>query len=191
MSSPQLILASGSPRRREILTEMGMEYTVDVPNVDETCFLPPREAVREISQRKAMACFRRNPGKVVIAADTLVSLNDEAYGKPHDKADAARMLRHLSGNTHQVYTGITVVSTDGKTDTRVVCTDVHFLPMTDEEITEYADSGEPMDKAGAYAIQGIASKWIEGISGSFSNVMGLPKETAMEMLRECGIKPIE
>lgn len=185
-----LILASASPRRRELLALTGLPFTVDAPEVDETCDLPPREAVAEISRRKALAGAKAHPGTVVLAADTLVAVDDVALGKPHDEADAARMLRMLSGRWHQVYTGVCVVSPDGAVRSAVDATDVRFADMPDEAIRRYISTGEPMDKAGAYAVQGIAGLWIEELRGSHTNVIGLPLSLTRRLLEDCGLRPL-
>ena len=188
--SPALILASASPRRRELLSLTGLPFTVDAPEVDESCALPPREAVAEISRRKAMAGAAAHPGCVVLAADTLVAVDDVALGKPHDEADAARMLRLLSGRWHQVYTGVCAVSADGAVHSAVDATDVRFAAMPEEAIRRYIATGEPSDKAGAYAVQGIAGLWIEELRGSHTNVIGLPLALTRRLLEDCGLHPL-
>ncbi len=187
MADTELILASASPRRRELLALTGLPYRIDAPDVDETCALPPRAAVAELSRRKAAAAAALHPGCVILAADTLVSVDDVALGKPHDDKDAFRMLRALSGRWHQVYTGVTAVAADGAVYTDTDVTNVHFLPMTDEEIRRYIATGEPMDKAGAYAVQGIAGLWIDALQGSHTNVIGLPMTLTRELLAKCGL----
>lgn len=188
MNDMTLILASASPRRRELLSMTGLPFTVDAPEVDETCSLPPREAVKELSRRKALAAAALHPGCTVLAADTLVSVDDAALGKPHDEEDAFRMLRALSGRWHQVYTGVTVVGADGAVHSDVDGTDVHFEEMTDDDIRRYIATKEPMDKAGAYAVQGIAGLWIDQLRGSHTNVIGLPMTLTRRMLEKCGLK---
>lgn len=188
MNDMTLILASASPRRRELLSMTGLPFTVDAPDVDETCALPPREAVKELSRRKALAAATLHPGCTVLAADTLVSVDDTALGKPHDEADAFRMLRALSGRWHQVYTGVTVVSANGTVYSEVDGTDVHFEEMTDDDIRRYIATKEPMDKAGAYAVQGIAGLWIDQLRGSHTNVIGLPMTLTRRLLEMCGLK---
>ena len=187
MNDTRLILASASPRRRELLSLTGLPFTVDAPDVDETCSLPPREAVVELSRRKAVAAAALHPGCAVLAADTLVAVDDEALGKPHDEADAFRMLRALSGRWHQVYTGVTVIGADGVIRSEADATDVHFEPMTDEAIRRYIATGEPADKAGAYAVQGIAGMWIDQLRGSHTNVIGLPMALTRRLLEACGL----
>lgn len=187
---PALILASASPRRRELLALTGLPFTVDAPEVDETCDLPPREAVAEISRRKALAGAAAHPGCVVLAADTLVAVDDAPLGKPRDHADAARMLRLLSGRWHQVHTGVSVVSVDGALHSEVDATDVRFADMPEEAILRYIATGEPADKAGAYAVQGIAGLWIEELRGSHTNVIGLPLALTRRLLEACGLCPL-
>ncbi len=187
MDDMKLILASASPRRRELLELTGLPFQIDAPDVDESCTLPPGEAVKELSRRKALAAAALHPGQVVLAADTLVSVDDAALGKPKDAEDAFRMLRSLSGRWHQVYTGVTVVTADG----RVLCqrdvTDVHFEQMTDEAIRRYIATGEPMDKAGAYAVQGAAGLYIDELRGSHTNVIGLPMALTRHLLEQAAL----
>lgn len=187
MSDTTLILASASPRRRELLSMTGLAFTVDAPDVDETCTLPPREAVKELSRRKALAAAQLHPGCVILAADTLVSVDEQALGKPQDAEDAFRMLHSLSGRWHQVYTGVTVVDADGTLRCEADVTDVHFEAMSDEAIRRYIATGEPMDKAGAYAVQGIAGLWIDELRGSHTNVIGLPMALTRRLLEGCGL----
>lgn len=187
MNDTPLILASASPRRRELLSLTGLAFTVDAPDVDESCTLPPRQAVQELSRRKALAASAMHPGCFILAADTLVSVDEQALGKPHDAQDAYRMLRLLSGRWHQVYTGVTVIAPDGTLHCEADTTDVHFEPMTDEAIRRYIATGEPMDKAGAYAVQGIAGLWIDQLRGSHTNVIGLPMSLTRRLLEDCGL----
>ncbi len=187
MTDTALILASASPRRRELLALTGLPFSIDAPDVDESCTLIPREAVAELSRRKALAAAKLHPGCVILAADTLVAVEDTALGKPHDEEDAFRMLRMLSGRWHQVYTGVTAIAADGTVHTDTDVTNVHFQPMTDAEIRRYISTGEPMDKAGAYAVQGIAGLWIDALQGSHTNVIGLPMTLTRELLSACGL----
>ena len=190
MEETRLILASQSPRRRELLSLTGIPFEVDAPEVDETCSLGARDAVLEVSRRKALAAAARHPGKVILASDTLVAVDDVPLGKPADEADAFRMLRSLSGRWHQVYTGVCVISAVGDVYAEVDATDVRFGPMSDEAIRAYIATGEPMDKAGAYALQGIAGLWIEEIRGSHTNVIGLPLTLTRKLLENCGLHPL-
>lgn len=169
-----LILASRSPRRCELLSRLGIPFETDVPDVDETCSLPAPEAVQELSRRKAAAAARIHPGYWILGADTLVSLHGHTLGKPSDESEAVEMLKMLSGCTHQVCTGVTVIFPDGNSLTGLDSTDVTFDPISDEEILSYVRSGEPMDKAGAYALQGKAASWVSRLNGSDTSVIGLP-----------------
>ena len=181
-----LVLASRSPRRCELLNRIGLVFETDAPDVDETCSLPAGEAVRILSLRKAQAAAESHPGSFILAADTLVSFREEALGKPMDPPDAVRMLRMLSGQTHQVYTGVTVISPEGRVFTDSDRTDVTFASVDDAEITDYVRSGEPMDKAGAYALQGRAGMWVTHLDGSDTSVIGLPLYLVRALLLQAG-----
>ena len=185
------VLASQSPRRQQLLQLLRITFTVRPADIDETMdpALPPQDEVARVSKRKAEATAR-NPGDVVIAADTIVVLKDRVLGKPADTAEAIAMLRSLSGRDHQVMTGLTVLR-DGKSITHTEITDVHFRPLTEEEILRYVETGEPMDKAGAYGIQGFAAPFVEGIRGDYYNVMGLPVCRLEQMLRQIAPKYME
>ncbi len=181
----KVILASGSPRRREILGEMGIEFEIDVPDVDETVEGTPEEMVCTLADRKALAVELKRSEGLIVAADTLVSLDGKALGKPADEEEAKRMLRSLSGRAHSVYTGVCVRNArTGECKVSPVRTDVIFRELSDEEIDAYVATGEPLDKAGAYAIQGGAKAFVERYEGSRSNVIGLPKEMLRRMLIE-------
>lgn len=181
-----LILASGSPRRRELLDLMGLTYTVETPDVDESFSGRPSETVMEISRRKAAAVAARHSDSIIIAADTLV-FADGALGKPHTPERAKEMLRSLAGNWHHVYTGITVINTrSGRILRNVDKTRVHLVPMTEQEINAYVATGEPLDKAGAYGIQGMGGMFVDRIDGSYSNVVGLPMSMLRIMLAQVG-----
>ena len=181
----RLILASGSPRRRELLTKMGYEFEILVPAVAEHGSGPAREVVGILSRRKAEAAAAQLDSGIIIASDTLVSMNGDVLGKPADEADAHRMLRELSGNTHEVFTGVTLADAAGdRRLSRVVCTQVRFRELTDDEIWDYIRTGEPMDKAGAYAIQGGARGFVSEFIGSYENVIGFPVDDIEEMLKE-------
>ena len=181
-----LILASGSPRRRELLDLMGLTYTVETPDVDESFSGRPSETVMEISRRKAAAVAARHSASIIIAADTLV-FADGALGKPHTPERAKEMLRSLAGNWHHVYTGITVINTrSGRILRNVDKTRVHLVPMTEQEIDAYVATGEPLDKAGAYGIQGMGGMFVDRIDGSYSNVVGLPMSMLRIMLAQVG-----
>ena len=181
-----LILASGSPRRRELLDLMGLTYTVETPDVDESFSGRPSETVMEISRRKAAAVAARHSDSIIIAADTLV-FADGALGKPHTPERAKEMLRSLAGNWHHVYTGITDINTrSGRILRNVDKTRVHLVPMTEQEIDAYVATGEPLDKAGAYGIQGMGGMFVDRIDGSYSNVVGLPMSMLRIMLAQVG-----
>ena len=181
----RIVLASGSPRRRALLAEMGYEFTLCTPDVDETITGAPEEQVRALARRKADAACALCPDAIVIAADTLVALDGHTLGKPRDDAEAATMLRALSGRAHDVFTGLCV--TDTASARRVLCaerTRVRFRALTEEEIQAYVATGEPRDKAGAYAIQGGAGAFVEGFDGSYDNVIGLPTERLADILKD-------
>ena len=183
----RLILASGSPRRRELLSRMGYTFEICTPDVDEHVVGLAAEIVHTLAQRKARAAAVHYSDGVIIASDTLVSLDGMPLGKPADEADACRMLRALSGREHEVFTGICLI--DAATGREEVCVDrtgVWFRTLSDAEIREYVATGEPMDKAGAYAIQGGAGKFVEMLDGSFENVVGFPVEVVGRMLKHFG-----
>ena len=185
----RLILASRSPRRYELLSRLGISFETDDPDIDEQCCLPAGEAVRQLSLRKASASFQLHPGCYVLGADTLVSVDERSLGKPKDEAEAIRMLHLLSGRTHQVYTGVTVISPSGKSQTGLDCTNVTFDRLSDDEIISYVRSGEPMDKAGAYALQGRAGAWVTNLNGSDTSVIGLPLYLVRTLLSRSGFSP--
>jgi septum formation protein len=181
-----LVLASQSPRRSELLRQAGLPFVVRVPNVAERG-LPgeaPEDYVRRLALEKARAAVAR-PAEFVLAADTVVVADGEVLEKPCSVDDAARMLRRLRGRPHTVLTGVCVLHA-GVERLAVEATRVVFAPMTDEEVRAYAASGEPMDKAGAYAIQGLASKFVERIEGCYFNVVGLPVALVYRLLRQAG-----
>ena len=180
----EVILASQSPRRKELMGLFHIPFTVRVSDADETMpsELSPAEAVALVSRRKAEAVPRQTDD-LVIAADTIVVLGEEILGKPKDPADARRMLRLLSGRDHQVMTGMTLL----RGEQTLVCTeitDIHFRPLSDREIDAYVRTGEPMDKAGSYGIQGGAALFAERLVGDYYNVMGLPVCRLGQLLRE-------
>ena len=170
-----IILASKSPRRKQLLSMMGLEFTVQTADIDETMdpSQTPAHEVAAVSARKAEKIAALHPQDVIVSADTIVVIDGKILGKPKDEQDAARMLRLLSGRTHTVYTGLTVHA-DGESKTQVVGTDVTFRELTDAEIAAYIKTKEPMDKAGAYGIQGLCARYISGIVGDYNNVVGLP-----------------
>lgn len=182
----ELILASRSPRRCELLSRLGLSFETDAPDVDENCDLPAPEAVRFLSLQKASAASLAHPGCWILGADTLVSLNGQSLGKPKDAADAHNMLQMLSGKTHQVYTGVTVISPGREMFTGLDRTDVTFDQLSENEILSYIRSGEPMDKAGAYALQGKAGAWVTHLDGSDTSVIGLPLYLVRQLLMRSG-----
>ena len=171
-----VILASQSPRRRELLTKLGLCFSVVTADVDETMQQgkDPRDEVARVCRAKAQAVRDRGHDKdLIIAADTIVALDDAVLGKPNDGLEAFRMLSALSGRRHQVYTGVTLLR-DGERRTEHEVTTVTFRELTQDDITRYIATGEPMDKAGAYGIQGYGALLVERIEGDYFNVMGLP-----------------
>ena len=184
-----IILASQSPRRRELLKRIGIENFKVIPAQGEelaTRTLTPDQLVEELSQRKCAEVAAAHPKDLVIAADTVVSVHNRVLGKPRSEEDAARMLAALSGKLHLVYTGVTVAK-EGRTLTQHEVTSVRFRTLTQADIIRYIATGEPMDKAGAYGIQGYGSVLVEGISGDYYNVMGLPVCRLSRMLARFGV----
>jgi septum formation protein len=179
-----LVLASRSPRRRELLARAGIDFVVRPAEVDESVLAgeSPAEHVRRLALAKAQAVSAA-PGEVVLGADTVVVVDDTILGKPAGAADAVRMLRMLSGREHLVLTGICLRG-NGRLIEDCETTRVHFVELSEQEIGSYVASGEPMDKAGAYAIQGLASKFIDRIEGCYFNVVGLPVARLWRCLRQ-------
>jgi septum formation protein len=193
-----LVLASASPRRQELLRNAGLAFTAypgsiaEHPQAGES----GRDCAERLARQKARAAFRNRPADFVLGADTLVVVEGEILGKPGDEADASRMLHLLSGRTHQVTTGVCLLGPPPETgnsargvgieDTRSETTLVTMVRLSEDDISSYIASGEPMDKAGAYAIQGIASRWIPRIEGDYFNVVGLPVSLVCRMLEEHG-----
>ncbi|HEV7768941.1 MAG TPA: Maf family protein [Thermoanaerobaculia bacterium] len=189
----KFILASASPRRRELLSSIGLEFDVLPSNVPEVRAVgeAPEEYVARLSRDKAQALASVHPSRWVIAADTTVLLGEELLEKPVDGDDAARMLGTIAGKTHIVYTGVTLENAEREyRDTRVAESEVRMLPLSAEEIQWYVRTGEPLDKAGAYAVQGLGAMFIESIHGSYTNVVGLPLATLFLMLRRAGLDPL-
>jgi septum formation protein len=199
-----LVLASASPRRQELLRKAGIPFTVQSADIDETPRggEPPRECAKRLAREKALAVWRSRPRDLVLGADTIVVVDEIILGKPVNADDAARMLRLLSGRMHRVTTGVCLVGALAskaarpsderpkaeKEELRTTSetTLVTMSALSDDEIRGYVATGEPMDKAGAYAIQGMASRWIPRIQGDYSNVVGLPVALVYRMLRERG-----
>lgn len=183
-----IVLASGSPRRKELLGTLGLEFSV-VPANDEEIApegAGPAETVMVLSRAKAAEVAKSYPESLVIAADTVVWAEDRILGKPKSEAEAKAMLHMLSDNTHEVYTGVTLMLGD-KEVVGAECTKVFFRRLTDAEIDRYVATGEPMDKAGAYGIQGRAALMVKRLEGDYFNVMGLPLCRLGQMLEEIGV----
>lgn len=205
MNKRNIVLASASPRRRELLSLLGIEFQVLPGNIEEKAYSSrPSQMVRELSRQKALAVFESFSEKekvkfLVIGADTLVAIGGSVLGKPEDENKAEEMLLLLQGNTHQVYTGVTLVfgevEEDGKAVRRICTfaekTSVTMYPVSRREIKDYIATGEPMDKAGAYGIQGRCAAWIRKISGDYSNVVGLPVGRLWQELKKMDIEGIE
>jgi septum formation protein len=194
-----LVLASASPRRQELLRNAGIPFLVqaaDIPEIPAEGEAPHAFAER-MAREKALAVFRERPDDLVLGADTIVVVDAQILGKPRDGTDSARMLRLLSGRTHKVITGVCLVGPQRRTengkletgfeDVRSETSLVTMDAITDEEIRFYVSIGESMDKAGAYAIQGMASRWVSRIEGDYFNVVGLPVSLVYKMLRERGV----
>jgi septum formation protein len=191
MNTPSLImLASGSPRRRELLKQLDVKFTVAAANIDESIIEgeQPREYVLRMAREKALAGFEQSLGMMpVIGSDTIVLLDDVILGKPESRTEAESMLQKLSGQTHHVYSSVALVDTADSIAETLNITAVTFGQMPDEWIKQYCQSDEPMDKAGAYAVQGGAGQYIRRIEGSYSGVMGLPLFETAELLRRAGL----
>ena len=182
-----LILASASPRRRELMGYTGLPFEVICADAEEIRQGPPDALVMENARRKARAVADSHPERLVIGADTIVYQQGKALGKPRDQADARRMLRCLSDAWHEVYTGVCVIGPDGRAETRCDVSRVKFAALDDRTIDRYVSSGEPMDNAGAYAVQGMGGMFVSRIEGSYSNVIGLPMALLRSMLLDAGI----
>ena len=189
----RFILASSSPRRRELLASINLQFDVVPSEILEVRGdgESPEEYVARLSREKATAVAERFPNDWIIAADTTVLLGDELLEKPADDADARRMLATIAGKTHIVYSGVTLQNAGrGWRDTRVAESEVRMLPLDERDIAWYVSTGEPLDKAGAYAAQGIGAIFVDSIHGSYTNVVGLPLATLFAMLRKAGIDPL-
>ena len=184
-----LILASGSPRRKEILQKLGYDFIIQKTDADEN--YPDDMAVSDIAEHlsviKAKTSLNKNPNDVVIGSDTIVVLEGKVLGKPNNDVEAREMLMALSGKTHIVYTGVCVTSAE-KTESFTVETEVTFSKLSDNEIEEYIRSGEPMDKAGAYGIQGLGCRFVSSINGDYYAVMGLPANKLYEVLKNFNLE---
>ena len=185
----RIILASQSPRRRELLERMGISHFDVIPAKGEERAAPnltPEQLVEELSRQKAAEITVGNPDALIIAADTVVAVDGTVLGKPHDRDDAVRMLQALSGREHTVYSGLTVCW-QGRSVTQHEATAVRFRPLTQDDIDHYVSTGEPMDKAGSYGIQGYGCTLVEGISGDYYNVVGLPVCRLGRILADFGV----
>ena len=182
------ILASKSPRRRELLSMLGLEFEIKTAEIDETMdpALVPAEAVAQVCQRKAQAIGQQNPGRLIVAADTIVVVEGRILGKPRSEAQAREMLQLLSGRDHTVMTGFCLWR-DGALECHVEQTHLHFRSLSDAEIDAYIATGSPMDKAGAYGIQDQAGCFVEALDGDYYNVMGLPLCALTKALRLWGV----
>jgi len=186
----KIILASASPRRKEILEKTGLQFIVDAGDYEEDLSLrmPARRLARYLSCEKAKAVAEKYMNAIIIAADTIISLDDKVFGKPHTNSEAIKMLNILNGRDHDVITGFTIMDTgEGQSVSRSVVTKVYFRKMTIREIEAYVRTGEPLDKAGAYAIQGIGAAIVKKIEGDYNNVVGLPINALMKALRKFGV----
>ncbi len=181
----EILLASGSPRRAELLAAAGFRFRTFPVDIDERPLdgEDARQYVTRVADAKAREADRRNPGNLVLAADTAVVVGARILGKPADRQEAAEMLRMLSGRAHDVLTGVTVCSAE-RVVSAVESSRVHFLQLSANEIAWYVTSGEPYDKAGGYAVQGLASRFVDRIEGSYSNVVGLPVATVYRLLKQ-------
>lgn len=189
-----LVLASASPRRRELLLSIRLDFEVVPSRIEERRRKAedPKTYVLRLSREKAEEVASRRPEAWVIGADTTVYIDDTILEKPSDPPDAARMLRMISGREHTVFTGITLLGPSASSrESRVVSTQVTMIGLTDEEIAWYVATGEPMDKAGAYAVQGVGAMFISSIRGNYTNVVGLPLSVLFDMMRQAGIDPLK
>lgn len=190
MNNKNIILASGSPRRKEILQLTGLKFEICESDYEEdlTLAFKPRKLARFLSREKAEAVARRHGNSIIIAADTFIVFKDRLLGKPHTAPEAEKMLRMLSGRVHSVITGFTILDTgSAKMLSKSIETQVYFNKITSEEITAYVKTGEPLDKAGAYAIQGLGAVFVKKIDGDYFNVVGLPLYALTQGLKKFGI----
>ncbi|MFJ7727104.1 Maf family protein [Neobacillus sp. NPDC097160] len=182
-----LILASSSPRRKELLENLHLTFAISSSEVDESFdpALTPEDVVMELAERKAQAVFQKNQDAFVIGSDTIVALNGRILGKPADEAEAISMLKSLSGQQHDVFTGVSILSPESST-TFFEKTEVWFWELTDDEIKAYVQTGEPLDKAGAYGIQQLGSMLVKKINGDYFAVVGLPVARTIRELKKAG-----
>ena len=185
MKDMHVILASGSPRRRALLDMVGISYEVCIPDIEEnTDKTVPAEIVKDLSLQKALSVAPKYPGKAVLAADTIVEIDGRILGKPKTEDEAFSMLKMLSGRTHSVYTGVALIFPDGSRDSFYSETRVTMFDNTDDLIRDYISTGEPMDKAGAYGIQGTGAYLVEKVDGDYGTIVGLPVNIVFRKLRE-------
>lgn len=184
---PDLVLASGSPRRASVLRQLGLAFDVVVPEVDET--IGPSEPPATAAERLARAKAGRGvaPGVLSLGFDTIVVEGNDVLGKPADEAEARAMLLRLAGRTHEVFSGI-AAAVPGRVESAVECTRVRIRPLADKDVAAYVATGEPMDKAGAYGIQAAGASLVDGIEGDFFNVMGFPVQRFLELLGRFGLR---
>lgn len=192
-ANPRILLASSSPRRQDLLRLLGLPFDVAVSGADESYeeAWSPARIVETLAERKARSVFNKmvGEGKIIIGSDTIVVCDGDILGKPEDREDAFRMLKKLQGRRHQVYTGVACLGSDtGRLDVRHRSTSVYMKPLDDGRIERYIATGEPDDKAGSYAIQGLGAAFIDSIEGCYFNVVGLPLSLLSEMLGEFGLE---
>ena len=186
-----IVLASASPRRKVLLEKIGLKFEVEPGDCEEEIKseIEPHELVRQISIKKAKSVAARHKNALIIAADTIGVIDNKILGKPHTENEARKMLKEISGKSHTVITGFTILDTaTNKTLSRTVSTNVYIKELSSQEIDAYVKTGEPLDKAGAYAIQGLGAVIVERIDGDYYNVMGLPLNALTEVLKEFGIR---
>jgi len=187
---PHLILASASPRRRELLQKAGITFAVLPSNTSEAVQLgeSPQEYALRVAGEKARDVGRNHSGAWILGADTIVEIDGEILGKPQDEADGGRMLRLLSGRTHRVMTAFVLLGERGQLHTQqIVTSQVSFKPLSEAQIRDYLATGEPLDKAGAYAVQGLGAALVERVEGSYTNVVGLPMDEVLTALHTAGL----
>ncbi len=183
----KIILASGSPRRKDLLTDAGIKFDIDVSEYEEdmSLDLSPHELAKYLSLGKAETVAQRHKNAIIVAADTFVVLGNEVLGKPHTEEKAKEMLEKLSGQTHSIVTGFTIIDTEtGKIISEAQESKLYFREILPKEIDEYIATGEPLDKAGAYAIQGGGGKFVKKIDGDYTNIIGIPMEAFLEKLNQ-------
>ncbi|NQV89297.1 MAG: septum formation inhibitor Maf [Parcubacteria group bacterium] len=186
----RIILASTSPRRKTLLEQIGLTFEQVASDYEEdmTLDMPPSELVKFLSKGKADSVAKDFEDALVIAADTIVEFEGEIFGKPHTPENSFKMLSRLNGTTHSIITGMTIIDTaSGRVESRAVVTEVDFRDLKDDEIQTYVDSGEALDKAGAYGIQGLGVILVKRIRGDYSNIVGLPLTPLVEMLKDFGV----